>query len=254
MKTNSILIALLGVILVFLVSIGLYLSKAPVTLSEPVFCAQDVRQCPDGTFVNRVAPSCDFDKCPDGKPLEITIYCVADGCQPKKIFAGAGTLVRGCYRSLTECDAETASTTQADDLKIFKDAALKLEFRYPEKISSGYVNPVQWPPSIKVGQGPLVCSSEPTGTSSPEVKAISKTIKGEVYCLKTSIGAAAGSTYADYAYQIIKEGRLLTLSFTLQTPRCENYDAQRRLACEKEQAGFDVDALADGIISSLKFD
>lgn len=35
---------------------------------EQVMCSQDVKECPGGTFVSRVAPSCDFAACPE--PLE----------------------------------------------------------------------------------------------------------------------------------------------------------------------------------------
>lgn len=31
---------------------------------EPVFCAMDVKECPGGNFVGRVAPDCDFAACP----------------------------------------------------------------------------------------------------------------------------------------------------------------------------------------------
>lgn len=31
---------------------------------EPVYCAQDVRECADGTFVRRVPPTCEFAECP----------------------------------------------------------------------------------------------------------------------------------------------------------------------------------------------
>lgn len=31
---------------------------------EPVFCTQDVKQCPDGSFVGRVPPDCSFAPCP----------------------------------------------------------------------------------------------------------------------------------------------------------------------------------------------
>jgi hypothetical protein len=30
---------------------------------EVVFCTQDVRKCPDGSFVGRVPPKCDFAPC-----------------------------------------------------------------------------------------------------------------------------------------------------------------------------------------------
>ena len=32
--------------------------------SEPVMCAQDAKQCSDGSYVSRVAPRCDFAACP----------------------------------------------------------------------------------------------------------------------------------------------------------------------------------------------
>ncbi|MCF8007689.1 MAG: hypothetical protein K9K84_09795 [Methylovulum sp.] len=34
------------------------------TPTEPVLCTMDVKTCPDGSFVSRVAPSCAFAPCP----------------------------------------------------------------------------------------------------------------------------------------------------------------------------------------------
>jgi hypothetical protein len=34
------------------------------TPTEPVVCTMDVKACPDGSFVSRVAPSCAFSPCP----------------------------------------------------------------------------------------------------------------------------------------------------------------------------------------------
>ena len=31
---------------------------------EAVFCTQDAKECPDGSFVGRVPPSCEFAECP----------------------------------------------------------------------------------------------------------------------------------------------------------------------------------------------
>lgn len=31
---------------------------------EPIFCTQDAKLCPDGSYVSRVAPKCDFAPCP----------------------------------------------------------------------------------------------------------------------------------------------------------------------------------------------
>ncbi|MDP3996810.1 MAG: hypothetical protein Q8P86_03920 [bacterium] len=37
--------------------------------NEPVACAADVRECSDGSFVSRVAPSCQFASCPTGSTI-----------------------------------------------------------------------------------------------------------------------------------------------------------------------------------------
>lgn len=33
-------------------------------ITDTVFCTQDARECPDGSFVSRVPPSCEFAQCP----------------------------------------------------------------------------------------------------------------------------------------------------------------------------------------------
>ena len=35
-----------------------------VSEDEAVFCTQDVMRCPDGSYVGRVAPNCEFAACP----------------------------------------------------------------------------------------------------------------------------------------------------------------------------------------------
>ena len=32
---------------------------------EPVYCTMDAKECPDGSFVSRVAPNCEFAPCPE---------------------------------------------------------------------------------------------------------------------------------------------------------------------------------------------
>jgi len=34
-------------------------------LAEAVFCAADVKRCPDGSYVSRVPPTCEFKECPN---------------------------------------------------------------------------------------------------------------------------------------------------------------------------------------------
>jgi hypothetical protein len=38
---------------------------------EPVFCTLDVKACPDGSYVNRIGPSCAFPACTRPVPVQI---------------------------------------------------------------------------------------------------------------------------------------------------------------------------------------
>ena len=37
---------------------------------EPVFCTMDAKICPDGSFVGRSGPNCEFDPCPEDSTQE----------------------------------------------------------------------------------------------------------------------------------------------------------------------------------------
>jgi plastocyanin len=39
-----------------------------LTSESPVFCTQDARLCPDGSYVSRQGPNCQFAPCPTAKP------------------------------------------------------------------------------------------------------------------------------------------------------------------------------------------
>lgn len=60
---------LLAIIVLVLGALGVYFlwQQNGGSLDDPdtVFCAQDVRQCPNGSFVSRVPPSCNFAACPN---------------------------------------------------------------------------------------------------------------------------------------------------------------------------------------------
>lgn len=62
---------ILAAIVIFFVFIkGSLIKKvdqAP-TPSEPIACTMDAKMCPDGSYVGRVGPSCEFEKCPDYTP------------------------------------------------------------------------------------------------------------------------------------------------------------------------------------------
>ena len=71
---NVTLISLIIVLVIVIISIMLTLNDVVNDIIKssnafkpsnmnPIVCTQDVRMCPDGTYVQRVAPSCDFSPC-----------------------------------------------------------------------------------------------------------------------------------------------------------------------------------------------
>lgn len=60
---------------------------------EPVFCTADVKECPDGSYVSRVQPDCDFAPCPPEGPVapgetETAESCAAKGGSWQRRFVG----------------------------------------------------------------------------------------------------------------------------------------------------------------------
>ena len=43
---------------------GYYLMTAGAPTEEPVACTMDAKECPDGSYVGRQPPSCEFAACP----------------------------------------------------------------------------------------------------------------------------------------------------------------------------------------------
>lgn len=57
---------ILFIILVLVIS-GVFIWKFLNLKEEKVFCIQDAKECPDGSFVRRVPPRCEFELCPGEK-------------------------------------------------------------------------------------------------------------------------------------------------------------------------------------------
>jgi hypothetical protein len=67
------IIILIIVVAVFAIGIFMYMNNpAPTEYGngtgteeeEPVFCTQEAMLCPDGSYVGRVPPTCEFAQCP----------------------------------------------------------------------------------------------------------------------------------------------------------------------------------------------
>ena len=47
----------------------------PTPIPSPVACTQEAKQCPDGSFVGRTGPNCEFAKCPDSNQPSVGKAC-----------------------------------------------------------------------------------------------------------------------------------------------------------------------------------
>lgn len=59
-------------VLAVLAGAGVWIWQNYFNESEPeqVFCTQDAKLCPDGSYVGRVGPNCEFAQCPSGPTAE----------------------------------------------------------------------------------------------------------------------------------------------------------------------------------------
>ena len=56
---------------------------------EPIACTADAKLCPDGSYVGRVPPDCEFEACPVSKACEFDEDCA--------VFGEDGDCSCGCY-------------------------------------------------------------------------------------------------------------------------------------------------------------
>lgn len=70
------------VIIIIVICIGgyIYYTKKPTTspmvpgrTDDSVLCTADVQECPDGSFVSRIPPSCAFAECPSGARVDVQV-------------------------------------------------------------------------------------------------------------------------------------------------------------------------------------
>lgn len=217
-KSNLTLLIVAGMIVLIggAVMTWYNLFRAP----EPVFCIQDAMECPDGSYVGRIPPKCEFAAC----PVATSTCPLPEGCGP-------------------------ATST----LMTKVDPAQNLEYQYVQSLPTVYIQAQDWPPTVTAKAASFTCVGEPAGTSTYEVVATERLIGEQRYCVKTSIGAAAGSAYTTYEYATIKNSRLVTVGFTLRLPQCANYGEPQQTACAAERQAFDSDTLVEPIVASLKF-
>lgn len=138
--------------------------------------------------------------------------------------------------------------------KTFIDQTTGVEFRYPEELPTLFIHTQVWPPKMTVENNVFSCAETPAESSLAE-RVMEKTIVSRVYCIKAISEGAAGSVYTDYTYRTADNGKIISLSFILRYPQCDNYSEDPdKTNCANERSYFDLDGIVSRIIASAKFD
>lgn len=59
------ILVIIGVIVLLLAAGGAFAYFQLYQTNEPVACTAEAKQCPDGSYVGRIGPNCEFAECPD---------------------------------------------------------------------------------------------------------------------------------------------------------------------------------------------
>jgi len=172
-----------------------------------VSCTMEAKECPDGSYVGRSGPNCEFAPCPS--------YSTPVGWLD------------------------------------FTDIEQKIVFSYPQDLGKKYISPQEWPPVVAVSTGEFTCLAT-ADTSSQASRVSERQINNHNYCISADSEGAAGSTYTTYVYTTQRVGRLISVTFTLRYPQCLNYDDPQQTACVDERQNFDIDALLDEMVASIR--
>lgn len=129
-----------------------------------------------------------------------------------------------------------------------------VSFRYPEKLTAGYISVAEWPPTVEIKSGDFSCAETPQEVSGMMEITSQRIVDSRIYCVNVKNEGAAGSVYSSYIYTTPVRGKLVFASFVLRYPNCANYDEERNRACASEREAFDLDATVDRIVQTVSWD
>jgi hypothetical protein len=148
-------------------------------------------------------------------------------------------------KPVTEPAGPAPVGTTTEQTSLMSTTTNGVMFSYPE-LTTTYVSAAEWPPKVEQLDD-FSCAPTDNG---PTGKVEKRTINGKVYCVTIESEGAAGSTYVTYGYTTDRGDAVLRATFTLRFPQCLNYDDPNQTSCKNEQASFNVDTLAAGILGS----
>jgi hypothetical protein len=156
------------------------------------------------------------------------------------------------YYSLWKITANTNNTGEDNDLWT-TTTGNGITFQYPKELLVKYTSTVKWHPVISTDNDhhEFVCEETPAESSLAQ-RTTKRMVDDRAYCLYTSSEGAAGSVYTDYTYSFLQNDNVVNITFTLQYPRCDNYDEPQQTECQKERESFDLDGVVDRIAQSIE--
>lgn len=180
-----------------------------------VACTQEAKLCPDGSYVGRTGPKCEFKACP-GENNDL--WTTATDSKTGITFQYPKTL-------LTEYIQTVDWPPQVQ--------VLNQPFSCTEAGSE----------TARAGQTIKRMVDDRTYCVTKE----SEGAAGSIYMNYAYAFPlySAGSTQADR--------KTIIFTFSLRAPQCANYDEPQRKACESERETFDLDSVVDRMAKSIKF-
>lgn len=197
---------------------------------------------PDGIEIATIAKESDTRFAVEGEIVEVTNEGGGVGETPTEAIRRPISLIVEKTGEGWRITSLTLSAYPGDgDWKLSEPDARGIQFMYPEKLPTTYISAQTWPPAVQLEAGEYSCAEQ------DEVY-----IGDRSLCVVRTSEGAAGSTYTAYEYITGQGDFLARVKFTLRFPQCMNYNEPEQGACAREQANFDVNGLADRILSSIR--
>jgi hypothetical protein len=170
------------------------------------------------------------------------------GCTLEAKICPDGTAVG---RMGPSCEFAPCPTLEVNEgLLETQDTESGVYYFYPEALPTFYSEAVDWPPILRINDGPFLCT-EAGNELARAGKTSLQTVGQNTYCVTEIIEGAAGSTYAQYAYAFPYKEKVAIFTFSMRYVQCANYEAAQQQACEAERSAFDLLAIVDQMAQSL---
>ncbi len=141
--------------------------------------------------------------------------------------------------------------TTTDDRLTFVSDKNEFSFLYPKEIGTTYISTEAWPPVVtSTAATTLICNATGDGVTAGQKQA--KVINNRDYCVTTMSEGAAGSIYTTYNYETLVNEKMFTVTFTLRSVQCMNYDQPKQGECLAEREKFNPDELVAPLVESIK--